>query len=414
MERRRRSTGSLYSIPNTSFLLQFFASPTGDASGFGQGKTLIGGANVETNAAGNATFTLTLNNGTTPGAFVSATATDPSGNTSEFSEDVQAQGEINLSVSALATPSPVASGGPLTYTINVTNSGTLAATGVMISDQLPSQVTKISASVSQGGIEPTMGGTTVTAIVGTIAAGSTVTLTIVVDTNLGYVGSITDSAAVSCQQTNPVPSALDATVTTQVVTETDIAVALSASPNPVLAGGELTDTITISDLGPEAATGVTAMLPLAPGVSFVSGSSGGATVTSSSGQVFVAVGAMAANTQVTVSVIVEPTIAGPLEQTVTVSSNAIDSDPSNGTSSSTTQVLPAADLAVTITPSASSANPDSDLDYLVEVTNNGPSEATGVILLDTCRRGCPTTPPPRHRDGSRLTPMGSFHCRLNL
>jgi uncharacterized repeat protein (TIGR01451 family) len=380
-------TGSLYSAPNSGFLLQFFASPTGDASGFGQGKTLIGAANIETNSAGNATFTLTINNGTTPGAFVSATATDPSGNTSEFSEDVHAQGEINLNVSATATPSPVASGGELTYTINVTNSGTLAATGVVISDQLPSQVTKISASITQGIIIPIMSNSTVTASVGSIAAGSTVTLTIVVDTNLGYIGTITDSASASCQQTNPASSALNATVNTQVVAETDMAVALSASPNPVLAGGDLTDTITISNLGPEAATGVTATLPIAAGMTVVSASSGAATVTSDLGQLIVFVGSMAANTQVTVSVVVEPTIAGPLEQTVTVSSNAIDSNPSNNTSSIATQVIPATDLVVTITPSASSANPDSEFDYVVEVTNNGPSEATGVVLLDTLPTG---------------------------
>ena len=132
-------TGSLYSTPNTSFQVQFFASPTGDASGFGQGKTLIGTANIQTNAAGNGAFILTIDNGTTPGAYVSATATDPAGNTSEFSADVHAQPEINLNVSASATPSPVASGGQLTYTICVSNSGTMAAMGVILSDQLPSR-----------------------------------------------------------------------------------------------------------------------------------------------------------------------------------------------------------------------------------------------------------------------------------
>ena len=59
----------------------------------------------------------------------------------------------------------------------------------------------------------------------------------------------------------------------------------------------------------------------------------------------------------------------------------------NNTPSVTAQVIPAADLAVTIIPSDSSANPDSDLDYLVEVTNNGPSEATDVVLLDTLPAG---------------------------
>ena len=56
----------------------------------------------------------------------------------------------NLIVSASATPNPVAAGGHLTYTISVTNSGTLAATGVIAFRPASQQVTEISASVSPG------------------------------------------------------------------------------------------------------------------------------------------------------------------------------------------------------------------------------------------------------------------------
>ncbi len=84
-------TGSLYSIANTTFLLQFFASSTSDQSGFGQGQNLIGSYNVQTNSDGNATFTVSLPAGAVPGSYISATATDPSGNTSEFSADVLAR-----------------------------------------------------------------------------------------------------------------------------------------------------------------------------------------------------------------------------------------------------------------------------------------------------------------------------------
>ncbi len=108
-------------------------------------------------SAGNATIHDHDRNGTAAGAYVSATATDPSGNTSEFSADVPAQPEINLNVSASATPNPVASGGQLTYTISVTNSGTLAATGVMLSDQLPSKSPKSRRQLRQGTIEPQPG-----------------------------------------------------------------------------------------------------------------------------------------------------------------------------------------------------------------------------------------------------------------
>jgi len=74
--------GILSSTPNTQFALEFFAGAQPDPSGFGEGQTLIGSVNVTTNANGDATF-----NPTFPftGQYITATATDPAGNTSEFS-----------------------------------------------------------------------------------------------------------------------------------------------------------------------------------------------------------------------------------------------------------------------------------------------------------------------------------------
>ena len=53
-------TGSLNSTPNTSFHLEFFAGPTANASGYGEGKTYLGDTSVTTDASGNASFSVTL------------------------------------------------------------------------------------------------------------------------------------------------------------------------------------------------------------------------------------------------------------------------------------------------------------------------------------------------------------------
>jgi hypothetical protein len=81
-------SGTLNAAANESFTIQFFADQTADPSGFGQGQTLIGSTTVTTDSNGNASFTVVLSIAVTPGQVVSATATDPSGNTSEFSQDV--------------------------------------------------------------------------------------------------------------------------------------------------------------------------------------------------------------------------------------------------------------------------------------------------------------------------------------
>jgi hypothetical protein len=77
--------GQLNSTPGTSFLLQFFSSAVPDPSGFGEGARFIGSTTVTTDAACNATFKATLSAAVTPGHVVTATATDPTMSTSEFS-----------------------------------------------------------------------------------------------------------------------------------------------------------------------------------------------------------------------------------------------------------------------------------------------------------------------------------------
>jgi hypothetical protein len=75
--------GSLNSTANTSFSLQFFSSPVCDPSGHGEGQTFLGSTPVTTDGAGNAGFAASLP--ATAGSFVTATVTDPAGNSSEFS-----------------------------------------------------------------------------------------------------------------------------------------------------------------------------------------------------------------------------------------------------------------------------------------------------------------------------------------
>jgi titin len=76
--------GTLRSTPDTTFTLEFFANDVCNRSGYGEGQTFLGAAAVTTDDTGTATFTITLGVGVAAGQFVSATATDPAGNTSQF------------------------------------------------------------------------------------------------------------------------------------------------------------------------------------------------------------------------------------------------------------------------------------------------------------------------------------------
>ncbi len=78
--------GRLNSLPMTrTYTLEFFRSSTCDPSQYGEGQVFLGAHDVETNGAGNARFSTILPVVVPTGQFVTATATDPDGNTSEFS-----------------------------------------------------------------------------------------------------------------------------------------------------------------------------------------------------------------------------------------------------------------------------------------------------------------------------------------
>jgi CSLREA domain-containing protein len=79
--------GSLNSAALTTFTLEFFSGPDCDSDGRGQATKYLGTKTVMTDAAGDVTFTAVFPTSADPGdGVVSATATDPDGNTSEMSE----------------------------------------------------------------------------------------------------------------------------------------------------------------------------------------------------------------------------------------------------------------------------------------------------------------------------------------
>ena len=85
--------GSLASRPNQTYAIEFFASRAADPSGFGEGEVYIGSIAVTTDSSGNATITASLSGGSPLGnatsGYFTATATDPGGSTSEFSQALQ-------------------------------------------------------------------------------------------------------------------------------------------------------------------------------------------------------------------------------------------------------------------------------------------------------------------------------------
>jgi uncharacterized repeat protein (TIGR01451 family) len=105
---------------------------------------------VTTDATGNALFSFTLAGNFAP--VITATATDPAGNTSEFSTCSFNPAVADLAVTKTASATTIRPGDDLTYTITATNNGPSLATNVSVEDALPASVTFISCTASPGGV----------------------------------------------------------------------------------------------------------------------------------------------------------------------------------------------------------------------------------------------------------------------
>jgi len=103
--------GSLDAAPNTTFRLEFFDNAQCLSSGNGQGQTFIGTTDITTDGNCNATIDVTFPVTVGSGDVITATATDPSNNTSEFSACVPVQGGTPT-----PTPTATATGHPVRAT----------------------------------------------------------------------------------------------------------------------------------------------------------------------------------------------------------------------------------------------------------------------------------------------------------
>jgi hypothetical protein len=97
-----RITGTLLNARfNEAYKIEFFASPTGDASFFGEGNSFIDSRDVTTGPTGTASFSFAISN-PFRNRVITATATDSAGNTSEFSRWIRPAENTNLPPNANA------------------------------------------------------------------------------------------------------------------------------------------------------------------------------------------------------------------------------------------------------------------------------------------------------------------------
>lgn len=125
---------------------------------------------------------------------------DPANNTRGWRALTRAKGDLAVQ-SLSATPDPVRLGRLLTYTASIANFGPSPAEGAVATNELPAQVTFVSASATQGTCSAS--GRTVTCNLGNVPEGQPVDITIVV--RVRETGFLVDTMTLTALVEDPVP-----------------------------------------------------------------------------------------------------------------------------------------------------------------------------------------------------------------
>jgi len=325
--------------------------------------------------------------------------TNLANNSNQIDTTVQGfTGSVDLEVFKSASQDPILTDSMLTYTIAVSNHGTDTAANIVLTDTLPAEVSFHSAFGE--GWECSYNGTSVICSLVTLAGA----------TQAGYINinvitpstaaTIINTAEVSFGGTDNVPGNNSHTIETVVesngspITTTDLQIAVSDSPDPVVGGETLIYTISISNISPNAASDLLFSLNLPSKATYKSASGTGWSCNKSGDTVNCTRASLAASTSapnITVRV-TAPSINGEVEaygSVVLDNSDFVDDDLSNNTITVGTTIRGdySSDLSVTQSAAPRPVYANGVLTYTISVINHGADDTSGITVTDTLPTG---------------------------
>ena len=364
--------------------------------------------NANMPATANAVFTIVLHAGvatfghsdqTIVQSFsVASNIDDPDG--SDNSVDVSTQYDAvnaDAGVTAADAPDPVVAGNNLTYSGAVTNGGPDPAGNVTLSATLAPELLFQSLTGPAGFVcsTPAVGTNgAISCSIATLPSGASIPFTLVVQVDpalaLGPGGVIGQTFTVTTTSHDPTSSNDSVTSsTTYAPTSADLAISNSDAPDPVEPGATITYTQMLTNNGPDPATTVQITQSTPTGTTFQSfAAPGGWSCTQpaagGTGAIECTKAVMANGEVATFTLVVVVTGSGTITSTVNADAATGDPDTRDNAATASTQVGPArAVLSLTKTTGAALAEPGSVIDYLITVSNAGPSAATNVTVNDT-------------------------------
>jgi len=342
----------------------------------GQGFTLAEGASASVHVFGvtDAQDCGTLSNTATVAASNEAANSDTD-NSATATITVNC---ATISITKTADQGTVSAGDPIGFVITATNSGAGSASGVTVTDTLPTDAGlnwTIDAAGSDSGCSITTG--VLTCNFGTLASGASKHVHITSPTTAATCGTVNNTASVTTSNDGSDSDSASVTVDCPNVT-----VLKTADQGTIDAGDTAAFTILVTNEGPGTAKGVTLTDTLPSGIVW---SEDSADCSIAAGVLTCAFGDLADGATRTVHVTgpTDATDCGTLSNTAVVAAanEAVANVGDNLSTATITVNCPV--IAITKTPDQGTVSAGDSIGFTIEVTNNGDGTAHGVTVTDT-------------------------------
>ena len=352
-------------------------------------------------------------------ASVTATEVDISTTNNIVSSSITLQApppQANLQLDGTVAPNPVQVGQNLTYTFNITNTGPDTATSLKFTDVLSTKISYVSSSTSQGTCDYVSASVTLTCNLNSLALGAVMQVKVVV-TPIAT-GTLTASPSLKAAELDPNATDNTTTITANVqapppVPTANLGLSMSATPNPVLTGQNLTYTMNLSNAGPDTANNTKIINPLPQNTTYVSSNPSQGSCAVASGTLTCNLGSLTANGTASLALVLTSSVAGTITNSASATATESDPDTANNTASDNVVVqAPAkADLKATISATPNPVLTGQNLTYTVKVSNLGPDDASAINLSDTLPANT-TYVSSITSQGSCGVTNGTFSCAL--
>jgi large repetitive protein len=296
--------------------------------------------------------------------------------------------ETDRAIEKIADRPTVNGGENINYTLTAKNLGLSDGTGVTVTDDIPAGTTFVKAT--EPGCSFAAG--KVTCLAGNVKAGHEVPFQVEVEVESGRTTAISNTAKITGTEFDPEPNNDEKTITTSIGSSADLSIEKTGPSQPVLLGNTFKYKLEVKNEGPSDAEFVEVIDRLRGEVEFIEATApAGTTCTEAGGRLACELGTLVSKSapvtiEVTVKAVGLPATGMKAVNRAEVVSETPDPKPSNNESTAETEILPAADLAITKTAPAT-VEPNGELTYELQVEDLGPSAAHHVVVSDSLPAG---------------------------